>query len=172
MVSAIARDDPWAPWIEAIAAGENDALAALYDASSSLVFGVAVRMLNDRADAEEVALDVYKYVWQTAGTYDGSRGTVAAWLMMLVRSRSVDRMRSRQSRERAEQPVRQNAAVPHPDSLAAHQASEIRKAMAALPSEHAQLLELAYFSGFSHSELAERTGLPLGTVKTRLRLGL
>ena len=81
-------------------------------------------------------------------------------------------MRSRQSRERAEEPVRRNPAVPHPDSVAAHQASEIRKAMAALPLEHAQLLELAYFSGFSHSELAERTGLPLGTVKTRLRVGL
>jgi len=68
MVSAAAREDPWAPWIESIAAGENEALAALYDASSSVVFGVAVRMLNDRADAEEVALDVHKYVWRTAGT--------------------------------------------------------------------------------------------------------
>jgi RNA polymerase sigma-70 factor (ECF subfamily) len=172
MVSAAAREDPWAPWIEAIAAGENGALAALYDASSSVVFGVAVRMLNDRADAEEVALDVYKYVWRTAGTYDGSRGSVAAWLIMLVRSRCVDRMRTRESRERAEAPIRRQPVVSQPDSVAANQASGVRKAMASLPSDQAELLELAYFAGYSHSELAERTGLPLGTVKTRLRLGL
>ena len=172
MVTASAREDPWAPWIRAIADGDSSALAALYDASSSVVFGIAFRMLGDRADAEEVALDVYKYVWRSANSYDGSRGSAAAWLIMLTRSRCVDRIRARESRERAEEPARLQAAVSVMNPAAAHQASEVRKALASLPPEQAEVLELAYFSGYSHSELAERTGLPLGTVKTRVRLGL
>jgi RNA polymerase sigma-70 factor (ECF subfamily) len=151
---------------------EDSALAALYDASSSVLFGLALRMLGDRGDAEEVALDVYKYVWRSAASFDGARGTVAAWLIMLVRSRCVDRIRLRDSRERAEEPARQRRTVSPPDPVEAHQAAEIRRSLSTLPPEQAELIELAYFSGFSHSELAERTGLPLGTIKTRLRLGM
>jgi RNA polymerase sigma-70 factor (ECF subfamily) len=164
--------DAWANWIRCIADGDHQALASLYDASSSMVFGMALRMLDDRADAEEVALDVYKHVWRNAASWDGSRGTVIAWLIMLVRSRCVDRIRSRESRQRAEEPARQEATVTHSDPLLAHQSGVIRKALASLPPEQAELVQLAYFSGFSHSELAERTGLPLGTIKTRLRLAL
>ena len=166
------RDDPWASWIPGILSREDAALASLYDASSSVVFGLALRMLGDRSDAEEVALDVYKYVWRSITSFDGTRGTVAAWLIMLVRSRCVDKIRSRESRERAEEPVRRQLTVPAPDPLIAHQSAVIRRALDSLPPEQAELIDLAYFSGFSHSELAERTGLPLGTIKTRLRLGL
>jgi RNA polymerase sigma-70 factor (ECF subfamily) len=166
------REDPWAIWMPGILQHEDSALAALYDASSSVVFGLALRMLGDRNDAEEVALDVYKYVWRSAGAFDGARGTVAAWLIMLVRSRCVDRIRFRESRERAEETARQPRTVPPPDPVVAQQAAEIRHALECLPPEQAELIDLAYFSGFSHSELAERTGLPLGTIKTRLRLGL
>ena len=166
------REDPWAVWMPGIQSHEDSALAALYDASSSVVFGLALRMLGDRSDAEEVALDIYKYVWRSAGSFDGTRGTVAAWLIMLVRSRCVDRIRFRESRERAEEPARQTGSVAPPDPVVAHQAAEIRRALNTLPPEQAELIDLAYFSGFSHSELAERTGLPLGTIKTRLRLGL
>ena len=164
--------DPWISWIEGIADQDETALAGLYDASSSIVFGVAVRMLNDRADAEEVALDVYKYVWRSAASFDGSRGSVAAWLIMLVRSRCVDRIRTRESRGRAEQPARPQSSIAPPDPVLAKQAAEVRKSLAALPPEQAALVEMAYLSGYSHSELAEKTGLPLGTIKTRLRLGL
>ena len=170
--SASPREDPWAIWMPGIVSREDSALAALYDASSSVVFGLALRMLGDRSDAEEVALDVYKYIWRSAGSFDGTRGTVAAWLIMLVRSRCVDRIRFRESRERAEEPARRQLTVRSPDPLVAHQAAEIRRALSSLPPEQAELIELAYFSGFSHSELAEQTGLPLGTIKTRLRLGL
>ena len=127
MVSASAREDPWAPWIKAVAAGDSDALAALYDASSSVVFGIALRMLGDRGDAEEVALDVYKYVWRNAKSYDGSRATAAAWLIMLTRSRCIDRIRTRDSRERAEKPARRQAPVSTVDPAAAHQANEVRR---------------------------------------------
>ena len=170
--SASPREDPWAVWMPGIQSHEDHALAALYDASSSVLFGLALRMLGDRSDAEEVALDVYKYVWRNAGSFDGTRGTVAAWLIMLVRSRCLDRIRFRESRDRAEAPARQARTVPPPDAVVAHQAAEIRRALSTLPREQAELIDLAYFSGFSHSELAERTGLPLGTIKTRLRLGL
>ena len=171
-MGASPREDPLAVWIPGILSHEDSALAALYDASSPVVFGLALRMLGDRSDAEEVALDVYKYVWRSAGSFDGSRGTVAAWLIMLVRSRCVDRIRSRESRERAEKPARRPLTAPPPDPLVVQQATEIRRALSSLPPEQAELIDLAYFSGFSHSELAERTGLPLGTIKTRLRLGL
>jgi RNA polymerase sigma-70 factor, ECF subfamily len=159
-------------WIQRVARGDDQALASLYDASSAMVFGVALRMLRDHADAEEVTLDVYKYVWGNAGDYNLARGTVIAWLLMLVRSRCLDRIRTRESRQRAEEPARPVTTAVQPDVVPNRQSGAVREALSNLPGEQAELIELAYFSGLSHSELAERTGLPLGTVKTRLRLAL
>jgi RNA polymerase sigma factor (sigma-70 family) len=147
-------------------------MASLYDASSAFIYGVAMRMLSDAADAEEVALDVYKYVWANASSYDPSRGRVLAWLVMLTRSRCLDRLRSRQARQFAEQPLSPHSGVAWPDPIGARRADRVEDALRRLPPEQAEVLRLAYFMGLSQSELVERTGLPLGTIKTRLRLGL
>jgi RNA polymerase sigma-70 factor (ECF subfamily) len=144
----------------------------LYDSASSAVYSFAVRTLGESADAEEVTLDVFRHVWQCAANWDPGRGSVIAWLLMLTRSRCLDRLRTRESRRRAEEPVRQQPVTGEIDPVQMDRAQRVRNALAELPPEQRELIELAWFDGMSQSELAERTGAPLGTVKTRIRLGM
>ena len=155
--------------------GEQSALSALYDESSGLVYGVALRMLSNPADAEEVTVDVYNQVWRTAASFENSRGSVTSWLVVLARSRAIDRIRSRTARERREEPIVDQTLFPSGGNNPEEEFSvgqlrhKVRTALDSLSAEHRRAVELAFFSGLSHSELAERLGLPLGTVKTRIR---
>jgi RNA polymerase sigma-70 factor (ECF subfamily) len=147
-----------------MAAGDQAALGELYDATSSLIYGLALRMLSHAQDAEEVVSDVYMKAWRHAANYSRERGSVAAWLVMMTRSIAIDRIRQRRPQQRGA-PTLEEIAEP-----ASRGPSE--QALAELPAEQRSLLEMAFFSGLTHAELAEQTGIPLGTVKTRIRLGL
>lgn len=167
----------WIDMMRRTAAGDHAALAELYDASSHLVFGLALRILGDRDTAEEAVVDVYAQAWREAKNYDAARGTACAWLMTLARSRSIDILRS-QRRERATDPLESagdvEASTPDPEAATsdAERHRFVHGAMNSLSSEQREAIELAYFAGLSHSEIAARLGQPLGTVKTRIRLGM
>jgi len=171
-------DARWSAYLAAAARGDQSALAALYDESSSLVHGVVQRILLNPADAEEVTLDVYTQIWRGASDFDPQRGAAPAWILMLARSRALDRLRSRQRRTGPETPIDPALPLPatgaQPEELAllGQQRRQMRLALAALADEQREAIELAYFGGLSHTELAEKLGQPLGTVKTRIRLGM
>jgi RNA polymerase sigma-70 factor (ECF subfamily) len=171
------RDAAWQELLADCAQGDQAALASLYDQSSALVYSIALRMLADSGDAEEVTLDVYHQVWRAAHSYDSSRGSVTSWLVTLARNRAIDRLRSRAVRARSEEPIGKHADVPTfaagPDEARlAGQRQRMLAAMAALSLEQREAIELAFFSGLTHAELADRLSQPLGTVKTRIRLGM
>jgi RNA polymerase sigma-70 factor, ECF subfamily len=160
--------------VSAMAAGEQDALATLNQRYGRALCAVAERIVRDKADAEEVAADVLWQLWREASRFDRGRGSVGAWIMMTVRSRAIDRLRARKVRE----PRGDDAAAPEvtdDPSNEIHSAERRRKveiALATLNDGERELLRLAYFSDLSQSEIAERTSIPLGTVKSRMRSGL
>lgn len=161
------------------AAGDEFAFAQLYDCTNQIIYGLALRILGDSSAAEDVTMEVYLQVWRTASRYDSQRGTVTSWLVTLVRSRALDCLRSRRARranleENVDDVPNLHDSRPTPElaSLEAGRSRIVQKAMADLAPDQRQAIELAYFSGLSHAEMAERTGLPLGTVKTRIRLGM
>jgi RNA polymerase sigma-70 factor (ECF subfamily) len=165
--------------IRRIATGDQSALADLYDAMSRQVYGLALRILSDTGAAEEVTLEVFTQVWKQAGLFDLSRGTPSAWLCTLARSRAIDRLRSgAQERRRAEpiETVAATAAVdtvdPETSAVDAERRVRVRAALDKLPPDQREAIELAYFGGYSHTEIAEQLGQPLGTVKTRIRLAM
>lgn len=157
---------------------DADALALLYDRHSPRLMGLAQRILGDTGEAEEVLQEVFLYVWRSASSFDAARGTVLAWLLVVTRSRSIDRIRSRRTppsgalrslEEVSERPGPQDVEA---DSAGRQWESLCRSAIAELPEDQRRALELAYFGGLTHQEIAEKTATPLGTVKTRVRLGL
>src|SRR6185436_14587453 len=159
-------------------AGQADSLALLYDETSSLLFGLAVRVLGDQADAEEIVSDVYQQVWRTAQGFDPSRGSVLAWLTMLTRSRAIDRLRSAGSRRAKEMSFDANvdfpssSPAPESQSIFAQERKMVREALETLVPEQREAIELAFFRGLTHVEVAEALGAPLGTIKTRIRGGM
>lgn len=169
----------WAAWIEAAARGDHTALASFYDATSRLVYGLALKIVRDARAAEEVTLDVYAQVWRTAASFEARRGSALTWLLTMARSRALDFLRAR-SRRKA-QPLSslegfdapaEEQPDPQEASALAERRALVKAAIAELTTEQSEALELAFFGGLSHSEIAERIGKPLGTVKTRIRLGL
>ena len=170
------QEASWRGWLERIGAGDQSALSAFFHDSKELVYSLALRMLGDEADAEEVTLDVYIQVWRTASAYDCSRGSVTAWLVMLARSRALDRWRARFGRLQKELPLDQFdlPAGPNPEGEAedAQRRRRVAAALAMLPAEQRQLLQLAFFSGMTHTEMARRLRQPLGTIKSRIRAGM
>jgi RNA polymerase sigma-70 factor (ECF subfamily) len=172
------RDQDWAALIGRIAGGDQSALATLYDATCRMVFGLVLRILSDHPTAEEVALDVYTQVWRQASTYDGQRGTPVAWLLTIARSRAIDRLRSTKQELQRKEPLdaanaeSTSAADPEEESVLSERKRIVRSALEDLSAEQREVIELAYFSGLSHSEIAAKLGQPLGTVKTRTRLGM
>lgn len=161
--------------IERIAGGDNQALATLYDQYSTLMFATAVRILPDRREAEDLLHDVFLEVWRKAGDYDASRGTVRTWVMMRLRSRALDRCKSaRISRSVAldDTTVLQNRAAATTAPEKVPDRTVIREAVMALPDPQRAVLELAYFKGFSSSEIATALDLPVGTVKSRVAAGM
>jgi RNA polymerase sigma-70 factor, ECF subfamily len=171
------REAQWRKYVQGVAAGDAGALASLYDESCSLVYGIALRVLRNEADAEEIASDVYSQVWRCASSFDIARGSVNAWLTTVARTRSIDRLRSRARAARmegldnlAEFPSR--GETPEHASWLGQQRAKVREALQTLSAEQRQVIELAYFSGMSQSELAAAIQQPLGTVKTRIRLAM
>ena len=162
-----------------IARRDEGALGALYDRYSRLAFSLAVRVVGDRALAEEITADSFVNVWRASGSYSAERGRFVSWLMSVVRHRAIDELRRLNVRPEGSA-VELNEALlttPHPDgvddTLEAHRRQElVRSALANLPAPQREALELAYFGGLTQQEIAEKTGTPLGTIKTRMRLGL
>jgi RNA polymerase sigma-70 factor (ECF subfamily) len=160
--------------IEEAARGEADALSALYDRFSNLLLTMAIRMLGDRAMAEDLVHDVFMEVWRNADRYDPSRGSVRTWVLVRLRSRALDRLRSATSRrEVPTDDITPREATPEGEdpSLQPDRAA-VRRALTELPEEQRLVLELSYFHGLSSSEIAERMGSPLGTVKSRTAAAL
>lgn len=161
-----------------VAAGEQSALTAVYDATNRLVFGLILRIVVDRATAEEVSLDVYTQVWRQAANYDTSRGVPLAWIMTIARSRAIDRVRAGRYDQQNKEPldsigeVSANSISPEEASVYSERQRLVRTALNTLSPEQREVIELAYYSGLSHSEIALKLGQPLGTVKTRTRLGM
>ena len=173
-----ARDQDWAALIRRVADGDHSALTALYDSTSRFVFGLILRVVGDRATAEEVLLDVYTQAWRQASSYDEQRGAPLAWLMTIARTRGIDRLRSGRYEQHNREPLEAMGEVtattssPEEDSVIAERRRLVHSALDALSTEQREVIELAYYSGLSHSEIALRLGQPLGTVKTRTRLGM
>jgi RNA polymerase sigma-70 factor (ECF subfamily) len=157
-----------------VIARDESAIGELYDRHSRLLYGLILRILRDRGEAEEVLQEVFLQVWTRAETYKAELGAPAAWLVRIARNRSIDRFRTNSVRTRTVEAAPQPPPVETPEARAAmsEQQRAVAHALEALPPEQRQLIEEAYFSGLTQSELAERFGLPLGTVKTRVRTGL
>jgi RNA polymerase sigma-70 factor (ECF subfamily) len=160
--------------IEEAARGEVDALSALYDRFSGLLLTMAIRMLGDRAMAEDLVHDVFMEVWRNANRYDPSRGSVRTWVLVRLRSRALDRLRSATARrEVASDDIAPREAAPeHEDPSLAPDRAALVACLAQLPDEQRLVLELSYFQGLSSSEIAQRMGTPLGTVKSRTAAAL
>ena len=161
-----------------IEARDADALGLLYDCHAARLLGLAERIVGGGGEAEEVLQEVFLHVWRAAASYDASRGSVLAWLLVATRSRSIDRLRARRPASRGE--LKRLDEVPEAaspldvesDSVSRQWEAICRSAIGELPEEQRRVLELAYFEGLTQVEIAERTLTPLGTVKTRARLGL
>ena len=165
--------------IQQMAAGDAAGLSALYDRHARGLFSLAFRILQDQGDAEEVVQDVFAQAWRQAGRYERGRGVVAAWLLVMTRSRAIDRLRARQGRpplQEDDPALLRNltdAGVSAEDIVTtAEQAARVRAAVDGLPRLQRVALELAFFEGLTHAEIAEQLEQPLGTIKTRIRLAL
>lgn len=165
--------------IHRVVGGDHGALGALYDLHGRLVYTLALRIVGDPAEAEEVVQDVFLQVWRGAARYDKSRATVAGWLLMMARSRAIDRVRARQARPIGTA-ASEIAFASLPDAAAGQEARAITSqacerltaALRELPDAMRAAIELAYYEGLTQSAIAERLGEPLGTVKTRVRTAL
>jgi RNA polymerase sigma-70 factor (ECF subfamily) len=164
-------------WVERCARGDAGALRLLYDRLAPRALALAQRILRVPGDAEEIVQEAFLQVWRHAAEYSPARGEPDAWVVTIVRSRALDRLRSRASTERtalasAAESVQAPAVSPLEDAERRVERERVTAALVALPDEQRKCLELAYYEGLSHSQIAERTGAPLGTVKTRLKLAV
>ena len=182
---AAARLDPAAPLlglaalVEQMAQGRQDALARLYDETSSILNGLLLRILERPEDAEEVLLDVYMKAWKYAARYTDKRGSVQAWLMIMARNAAIDRIRQKRAQPRTlafepeSTPEPQSAdASPEAQTAERERRRRVQLVLNELPPEQREVVELAFFGGLTHAELAERLREPLGTIKSRIRMGL
>jgi RNA polymerase sigma-70 factor, ECF subfamily len=157
--------------------GDSGAFAALYDRHGRAAYSLAYRMAGERQAAEDLVQEAFLDVWRAAGSYRAERGSVRTWVLTIVHNRGIDQIRSAASRRRVQDRVEATASLSQPSEAFSEawrnsQRSQVRKALKDLPSEQLQVLELAYFSGYTHTEIADLLDLPLGTVKGRMRLGL
>jgi len=158
--------------VTAIRSGDQSAMAALYDRYSSIVNAVALRVLQDTGAAEDVLQDIFMQLWRNPGAFDASRGNMPAWLAVIARHRAIDALR----RRRPENDIADVIVSVEPDFASDADRSrameKVRGALNTMPPPQKSALEMAYFEGLTHSEIAEKTGEPLGTIKTRIRTGL
>jgi RNA polymerase sigma-70 factor (ECF subfamily) len=162
--------------LQAVSRGDESALAALYDRYRLILFGLILRILHDRPEAEDVLQEAFLQVWRRANDFDPARGRAFTWLVTIARSRALDRLRASGSRARiateAEQEPRESTGDAAADAVKSEEGEMVRQALVELPEEQRRALFMAYFEGLTQSEIAARLGDPLGTVKTRMRSGL
>ena len=160
--------------IARVVARDSTAVGELYDCHSRLLYGLILKIVRDRSEAEEMLQEVFVQVWTRADTYNVQLGTPIAWLVRIARNRAIDRLRANTVRIRTAEaaPLPPPAETPERRAAMSEQERAVARALDALPPDQRQLIEHAYFSGLTQSELATRFGLPLGTVKTRVRTGM
>lgn len=158
--------------------GDAEALATLYRRYSGMLAGLAHRILGDGADAEEILQEAFVQVWKQASRYDARRSSVSTWLVLITRSRAIDRLRSRRVVQRTVASAQKETLDLHTspegarDVLNAERRDRLRSELGRLPAEQRQVLEMAFYEGMTQSEIASRAGIPLGTVKTRTLLAM
>lgn len=156
----------------AIRSGDQGCMAVLYDRYSSIVYSVALRVLQDTGAAEDVLQEIFLQLWRNPGAFDASRGNMAAWLAVIARNRAIDALRRRRPESDLEDVV---VSVEHDLATEADRSrtmEKVRGALQMMPAPQRSALEMAYFEGLTYSEIAGKTGEPLGTIKTRIRAGL
>lgn len=163
--------------IRRMAEADRDAFAAFYDAYAPLAFGLLRRMLRDPEEATEVLQEVFWELWRAAGSYDPRRGSPEAWVTVRARSRGIDRVRSvRRREEMRPATLTETDAISDPEArnpgTVVEDREVVRSALGELPANQREVIELAYFAGLTQMDISERLGQPLGTVKTRMRLGM
>ncbi len=170
------EDQNTARLISRVGEGNESSLSELYNSTSRLVYGLAFRILADVTEAEEVTIEVYMQVWNKAVEYDPGRSTPLSWLLMLTRSRAIDRLRSGSKRGRIEDSlevdVPSSEINPEEATLVAQRRNLVRDALSKLTPQQRNAIELAYFYGLSQSEIAVKLGQPVGTVKSWMRFGM
>ena len=176
-VSGVASPPDLAELLRLSGRGDEAAFARLYDATAARAFGLAVRVVRDPAQAEEVTQEAFLEIWRTASRFDRERGSAVSWVLTLVHRKAVDRVRSAEASTRRDTTYHQsNVAVEHDSTAEAAQASmearRVRQALGSLTEVQREALELAYFKGYTHTEVATMLDLPVGTAKTRIRDGL
>jgi RNA polymerase sigma-70 factor (ECF subfamily) len=163
--------------ISLVETDDAEAFATLYDRHSRVAFSLAYRMMNGRQAAEDLVQDAFLKLWRATTSYRADRGSVRTWILSIVHNRGIDQIRSQASRRRTQDKVEASAPKSEPSEAFSEtwrnsQREQVREALNTLPQEQLKILELAYFSGYTHVEIAERLDLPLGTVKGRMHLGL
>ncbi|MGI8855383.1 MAG: RNA polymerase sigma factor [Thermomicrobiales bacterium] len=159
------------------AARDPRAIEALYDQYGGVAFAFAYRLLGERGIAEDVVQEAFLNIWRQGVAYDATRGSARTWVLTIVHHRAIDQIRSMRTRNRADTEIKDAVPLPSPEDTCATVAQVLetergRQAMARLPPEQRQVVDLVYYGGYTHQEIADHVGVPLGTVKGRLRLAL
>ena len=158
--------------VSAIRSGDEQAMAQLYDRYSPIIYSVALRVLGDTGTAEDILQEVFMQLWRSPDVFDASRGSLRGWLAVIARNRAIDSLRKRPP----ETDITEVVVSVEPDLAGkaewSRAAEKIRRALGGMPAPQRSALEMAFFEGLTHTEIAEKTGEPLGTVKTRIRAGL
>lgn len=152
--------------------GEQQAMTEIFDRYARLVYSVALRVLNDSGHAEDVMQEIFFYLWRNPDSFSSSRGSLAAWLLVVARNRAIDTLRQRKPGEPVDEVIVTSATNLESEAQRSIMLQKVQVIIDNLPKEQQQSLQMAFFDGLSHSEIAEKTGQPLGTVKTRIRSAL
>ena len=158
--------------VSAIRAGDASAMASLYDRYSSVVYAVALRMLGDTGAAEDIQQEVFMQLWRNPSAFDASRGNLGAWLAVITRNRAIDALRKRRPETDPEDVVLSVVPDMAGEADRSRVAEKVRGVLSGMPAAQRSALEMAYYQGMTHTEIASKTGEPLGTIKTRIRAGL
>ena len=158
--------------VRAIPSGDQSAMAALYDRYSSVVYSVALRVLGDTGAAEDVQQEVFMQLWRNPGAFDATRGNLGAWLAVITRNRAIDALRKRRPESDLEDVVLSVVPDMAADADRSRVAEKVRGVLGTMSPAQRVALEMAYYEGLTHTEIAAKTGEPLGTIKTRIRAGL